>query len=127
MDRGSEHEAFEWDWATLSEEVLSGMRDWRVQHPRASLSEIEVELDAHLARMRARMLERIVQQSPTTTWRQGAGDQEEARPTCPQCGTWLEPRGRRTRRLRTVGGQEVQLQREYGVCPQCGQGLFPPG
>lgn len=127
MDRGSEREAFERDWAALSEEVLSGMRDWRVQHSQASLSEIEVELDARLARMRARMLERVAQQSPTTTWRQGAGDKEEAQPTCPQCGTRLEPHGRRTRRLRTIGGQEVQLQREYGVCPQCGQGLFPPG
>ncbi len=123
----NEREAFERDWAALSEEVLSGMRDWRVQHPRATLSEIEVELDARLARMRARMLERVAQQSTATTWRQKAADQEDAAPQCPHCGTRLEPHGRRTRRLRTAGGQQVQLERDYGVCPQCGQGLFPPG
>jgi hypothetical protein len=28
--------AFEQRWAALSEEVLTGMRDWRVQHPPAA-------------------------------------------------------------------------------------------
>jgi ribosomal protein L34E len=133
----NEREAFERDWAALSEEVLSeevlsdevlsGMADWRAQHPRATLSEIELELDGRLARVRARMLERVAQQSAARTWRQKAADQEDAAPRCAQCGTRLEPHGRRTRRLRTSGGQELRLQRDYGVCPQCGQGLFPPG
>lgn len=124
----TERETFEREWATLSAEVLSGMADWRAQHPRATLSEIEGELDARVARMRARLLEQVAQQSAATTWRGKAHDhEEETAPPCPQCGTPLEPRGRRTRRLRTTGGQQVQLQREYGVCPQCGQGLFPPG
>ena len=124
----NEREAFERDWAALSEEVLSGMADWRAQHPRATLSEIETELDGRLARMRARLLERVAQQSAATTWRQKAAPGgEDAAPRCAQCGTRLEPYGRRTRRLRTGGGQELRLQRDYGVCPHCGQGLFPPG
>jgi ribosomal protein L34E len=123
----TEREAFEREWAALSEEVLCGMADWRAQHPHATLSEIEAELDVRLARMRVRMLERVAQQSAATTWRQSGSDQEEAAPRCAQCGTRLEPHGRRMRRLRTTGGQQVTLQREYGVCPQCGQGLFPPG
>jgi len=122
-----ERETFERDWAALSEDVLSGMADWRAQHPRATLTEIEEELDVRLARMRARMLERVAQQSAATTWRQAAGDQEGTAPPCPHGGTRLEPHGRQRRRLRTVGGQQVQLEREYGVCPQCGQGRFPPG
>ncbi len=52
----SEQEPFEQEWAALSEDVLSGMQDWRAQHPQATLSEIEVELDARLARLRARLL-----------------------------------------------------------------------
>jgi ribosomal protein L34E len=102
-----------------------------VQHPHATFSEIEQELDTRLAGMRARMLERVAQQSAATTWRQPAADQasgqEATAPRCPSCGTPLEARGRHRRRMRTSGDQEVALEREYGVCPQCGQGLFPPG
>jgi ribosomal protein L34E len=127
VDQDGERGAFEREWAALSTEVLSGIADWRVQHPQASLSEIEQEVDARLARMRARMLERVAQQSAATTWRLKASDQAEVAPRCPHCGTPLEPQGRRTRRLRTSGGQQVQLEREYGRCPRCGQGLFPPG
>jgi hypothetical protein len=124
-------EAFERDWAALSADVLSGMSDWRAQHPRATLRVIAVELDGHRARRRARRRawrrERIAQPSQATTWRQAAKDPEGAVPTGPQGGTWLELQGRRTRRLRSVGGQELQVPRAYGVCVQCGQGLFPSG
>jgi ribosomal protein L34E len=131
VEDNQEREAFEREWAALSEEVLSGMADWRAQHPHATFSEIEAALDARLARMRARMLERVAQQSTARTWRpatrdQGT-DQEEGAPRCPSCGARLDPRGRHPRRLRTSGGQAVALDRDYGVCPQCGQGLFPPG
>jgi YgiT-type zinc finger domain-containing protein len=123
MDR--EEGVFDQQWASLSEEVLSGMRDWRAQHPRATLQEIEAELDSRLFGMRARLLEQIAQHSQAAVW-SGRG-LEQAGPTCPQCGAALEPRGRKTRRLKTHGGQELALHREYGVCPACGRGLFPPG
>jgi uncharacterized protein YPO0396 len=32
-------------WRQLSEEVITGMAEWREQHPRATLSEIEAALD----------------------------------------------------------------------------------
>jgi hypothetical protein len=127
VDGDEQRTAFAQEWAAMSEEVLSGMADWRAQHPRAPLSAIETELDSRLARLRARLLERVAQQSAATTWRLPTGDQEDAAPRCASCGAPLEPRGQHRRRLRTSGGQEVTLEREYGVCPQCGQGLFPPG
>jgi hypothetical protein len=83
-------EAFEREWAALSEEVLSGMADWRSQHPHAIFSEIEAELDTRLARMRARMLERVAQQSAATTWRQPTSDREDVAPRCPHCGAPLQ-------------------------------------
>jgi uncharacterized protein with PIN domain len=46
---------------------------------------------------------------------------------CPHCGAKLEKKGKKKRRLQTWGGREVELEREYGVCPECGQGIFPPG
>ncbi len=111
------------DWATLSAEVLSGMRDWRTQHPQASLREIETALDERLARLRARMLETLAHASPAADWAH-AGVAE--RPRCPACGELLQARGKRTRRLKTQGGHEVTLRRDYGSCPACGRQLFPP-
>ena len=110
-------------WRQLSEEITSCMREWRVQHPKATLREIETEFDQRWARARARMLEDLALQSTTATW------QEEARlqqPTCPECGTPLDERGSHPRTLLTQGGQQLTLERSYGVCPSCGSGLFPP-
>jgi hypothetical protein len=116
-----ESEAYEQKWAALSEEVLTGMRDWRVQHPQATLREIEDELDGRLARLRARMLEDLALHSRAAAWSGGAATSP---PGCPECGTALAPRGTHRRRLKTHGGQELTLPRTYGVCPTCGQGHF---
>ena len=43
---------------TLSDEILSGMHEWRLQHPNATLTEIEQALDERWYRLRARMLRR---------------------------------------------------------------------
>jgi hypothetical protein len=99
------------------------MCDWRVQHPTATLREIETELDARLARLRARMLEDLALQSAATSWRDSSVSQH---PTCPECATPLQERGTHPRSLHTHGGQLLTLQRSYGVCPACGTGLFPP-
>lgn len=110
-------------WHDLTEEIISGMRDWRAQHPRATFREIEDALDMRLHAMRARMLEHLVHQSTATAW-----DDAPALPppTCPQCGTRLQAHGHRHRAITTQGGQEVHLDRTYGTCPQCGAGVFPP-
>jgi hypothetical protein len=116
---------FEGKWAAVSEEVLSGMRDWRAQHPQATLTEIEREVDSRLAGMRTRLVEEVAVQSRATAWHRRVG--AEAAPGCSDCGEALQPRGQRVRRLKAHGGQELTIRREYGVCPHCGQGHFPPG
>ncbi len=116
-------EANERQWQAEAEAVLSGVKDWRVQHPRAPLREIETAVDERLRGMRARMVERLALASETTAVR----DQPlMARPTCRMCGTRLEPRGRHTRDVTTHGDQRIHLEREYAACPTCGVGLFPP-
>ena len=40
-------------WETLSAEILSGMREWRLQHPKATMREIE-EGSPSLLMMQAR-------------------------------------------------------------------------
>ena len=48
---------FDAQWDELAEEVLSGMKEWRLQHPKATLRQIETALDERLGKMRARMLQ----------------------------------------------------------------------
>ena len=110
-------------WHRLTEEIMSGMREWRAQHPKATLREMERELDARWARVRARMLEDMALASVAADWANApAGEQ----PTCPDCGQPLQLRGADTRTLQTHGGQQLHLHRQYGTCPACGAGLFPP-
>ncbi|SRR6266542_1462348 len=117
-------EPFEGQWRELAEGVITGMTEWRQQHPRATLAEIEAALDARLARLRAQMLQDAALASAATQWREAP---EGLRPGCPTCQTPLVSRGRGTRHLETQGGVEITLERRYGVCPACQTGLFPPG
>jgi predicted RNA-binding Zn-ribbon protein involved in translation (DUF1610 family) len=109
-------------WHQLTEEILTGMHEWRQQHPKATLREMENELDARWAKVRARMLQDMALQSVATAWKH---THAAAHPTCPHCGAALEDRGAHSRDLQTHGGQTITLERSYGVCPTCQVGLFP--
>ena len=118
-----EPESSEPTWEELSAEILSGMREWRLQHPKATLSEIEEALDERWYRLRARMLRDVALHSRAANWQHSSAAE---RPTCRVCGTPLILRGKHSRHLKTAGGQELTLERSYGLCPNCKQGLFPP-
>jgi|SRR5215212_2159001 len=105
----------------LSFDILTGMREWRLQHPHATLRDIEQALDERWYRVRARMLEDLALRSSAVSW----NDTTE-RPTCPDCGRPLIRRGRQVRHLKTHGGQELTLTRSYGYCRTCKKGSFPP-
>lgn len=111
----------EQSWREMSEEVIRGMRAWREQHPQATMREIESTLDEKLARLRARMLQDTALASRARDWRDKEGV------TCPDCEAQLKRRGKQKRYLQTHGGEGVVLSREYGECPTCGVGVFPPG
>ncbi len=109
-------------WNELSEEVMREVAEWRKQHPKVSFREIEEEIDQRLSGLRAKMLSDTASRSVAADW-----GQEGAEALCPKCGVKLERKGKKKRKLETQGGREVELVREYGVCPKCGQGIFPPG
>jgi hypothetical protein len=109
-------------WQTLSLEVITGMAEWRLQHPRATFKEIETALDERLEQLRAKLLQEAALLSQARDWREGS----EA-PRCPECGTALEGHTLKVRHLQTHGNQSIALERQYGVCPPCGSGFFPPG
>jgi hypothetical protein len=118
-----ERDSFDRRWWPLAQEVLTGMKEWRLQHPTATFTEIEAALDERLGQLRARMLEDVALASGAAAWSQ---ESDPERPLCPACGTPLQSRGSATRQLQTQAGQEVVLRRSYGTCPACGTGLFPP-
>ena len=121
------------EWRALTEDVLTGMREWRSAHPKASFADLEAAVEERLGRLRVRMLEDAALR--------GAGEAEaeaEARTPsrvlgearCPDCGATagrLGGRGRKPRTITVTGNQSVRLERGYGVCSACGVGLFPPG
>ena len=109
-------------WREPSGEVTKEVEHWREQHPKATFREIEAKIDQQLAELRAKMLSDTAMASAAADWEEtGAGE------VCPQCRVKLEGKGKKKRKLETRGRQEVELVREYGVCPKCGQGIFPPG
>ena len=109
------------EWRKMSEEVIRGLSEWRAKNAQATFREIEDEVDKRLAVLRARMMTDTAMQSDKAGWPAAGGA------TCPQCGEQLQKKGKKKRRLQTQAGQAIELEREYGVCPKCGQGFFPPG
>jgi hypothetical protein len=53
-------------WRQLTQEVMTGLREWRLQYPQATLRESETEPDTRLNHMRARLLEDLALQSAAT-------------------------------------------------------------
>jgi predicted RNA-binding Zn-ribbon protein involved in translation (DUF1610 family) len=97
------------------------MAEWREQHAKATLREIEEEIDKRLSVMRTRMISDAAMNSASKDWEAG-----EKAAVCPNCGVALTKKGKKKRKLETRGGQEIELEREYGIRPECGQGVFPP-
>jgi len=115
---------FDAEWDALAEEVLSGMKEWRLQHPKATLRQIEAALDERLGKMRARMLQDAVLARAAADLKMA---QEAEQSRCDACGVVLVERTVAERQLLTQHNQVLKLVRSYGVCPMCGTGLFPPG
>ena len=103
----------------MEQELREGMQAWRKLHPKATLDEIELELDRQIAVLRVQMVAETVATSKAV--------KGEGAVTCPVCGTKMEKGGQHKRKLKTYGKQELELVREYLHCPHCGQGFFPPG
>ena len=111
-------------WQQEAGAILTGFKEWRLQHPRGTLSEIEAALDERLARLRVRLLEDAALASAAADLR---ALPERERPGCPQCGQPMQLRGPETRQLTTTYEQSLTLRRHYAVCPACDEAVFPPG
>ena len=102
----------------VPDELAVKMRQWRQANPKATLTEIELAVEAELAELRRQLVQEMV--------REEADAQPEV-PDCPQCGRAMVKNGRRKRNLQAKEGQTIQLERQQWRCLSCGTTLFPPG
>ena len=100
------------------------LAQWRAEHPQASFDEIEDAVQAEVVCWQARLVEDVVAAGAVVA---EAGADAAAPPVCATCGIGLQRSGRRRRAVLSRQGQAIQVDRDYYVCPQCGDGLFPPG
>lgn len=114
---------FDNNWHNLSQDLMTSIKQWRLTHPKATLSQMEQALDELLGNLRARMLEDIALSSDAAD----LTDALSAQPIlCPQSGSQMESRGKKSRSLKTHHSQSLELSRSYAVCPTCEVGFFPP-
>ena len=95
---------------------------WGAAHPQATMREIEDVIEERLNRVRAELVEELAEKSrlrdigrlPAAEW-----------PRCEQCGEPLRERGRRTRRVRAKGGQQVVYRGATQIASPAGWGFSP--
>lgn len=112
------------DWVKKSQQILSGIKEWRQAHPKARFVEIEDEVHRRMMELEAQVLAEAAQESESREW---GRDGVQQAPRCPRCDVPLQARGKRKRTLQGNGGQSVVLNRTYGTCPRCGESFFPSG
>ena len=61
-------------WSGKSEEILTGMLEWRQQHPKATFREIEGEVDQRLAVLRAKMIADAALAYAQSEWEPGSAE-----------------------------------------------------
>jgi len=101
-----------------AEELFDELMEWEEQTNKPNLTQIE-EI---VLEMRKRFGERMAQ---TMIMRQ-----EERQPAervhCPECGGAMATKGLKDNQVETRIGN-LKIERGYYYCPDCKQGIFPPG
>src|ERR1700676_317298 len=75
----------------MSTEILTEIKEWRRANPRATYVQIEDEVHKRLMHLEARLIEGVIQESPSREW--GRGSEIDAAP-CPKCAASLQARGK---------------------------------
>lgn len=111
-------------WGQLFAEAEEQMRQWRKEHKRATLTQIEQTVDAEMAQVRARIVEELALESELADL---SSVESAKRPVCPTCGRRLSANGQGRRTLTTEYEQVISLERSRAYCPHCQVSFFPPG
>ena len=106
-------------WDLAGRAVAQEVAGWRRGHPRATLTEIELAVEAAVSRLQGRLVEDLANGA-------GAASAGE-RPNCTECGRPMVRRGRHKREvLLARRATPLPLAREDWGCSSRGTGLFPP-
>lgn len=97
-----------------AEDIRGELREWRREHPTASLSAIDAEVERRYRDLLTEVVEEL------------ASAEQEAEGICPHCQQPMQRRGQHPHTVQGRGGKQITLRRGYAVCPVCGTGLFPP-
>ena len=88
----------------IYDEIVLGMKEWRLANPKAKMRDIEIEARKRVSRLEAHLIEESALTSEAKEW---AGEQAEERPHCPNCGEPLTARGKQVRKFQATGGREA--------------------
>lgn len=95
--------------------IQAALRQWRAEHPRATLAEIEAQVDTALSTVRSQTVADLALTGV-----------EAAAPACPTCGRSMQRHGQRPRHLVTRDEGQVILPLPRYRCPVCATELPPP-
>ena len=108
-------------WRAISEDIVTGVWEWRLQHPTATLAEIAAAVDTRRAPAR-----HPAASGRPRCRRRCLGHRPHGRTShLPLCQTPLGARGKQPRRLQAAGGRDLVRDRTSGVSPTGGGGRFP--
>jgi hypothetical protein len=101
-----------------AEELIEQLLEWEDGNPRPTLTQIEDEI-MHLRKELGKEMAKLVLEE------QGTKAQVPG-PNCPNCGKEMRYKGQKMDRVESRVG-ELEIERGYYYCPECEEGLFPPG
>ena len=80
----------ELSWTELQQKINQAMTQWRLEHPKATLKEIEIALDHQIGLLRASMLQSLALSTEAATSPAPTGA------ACPECQAPLHSRGKKS-------------------------------
>ena len=100
-----------------AERIIDELLAWEAEVEKPNLSQIEEVVLELRERLSQKMAESVI------------ASQEEVRPVpgpeCEECGEEMRYKGQKSKRVKSWVG-ELELERGYYYCEECGAGDFPP-
>jgi len=100
------------------EKVVDELIDWEERNETPNLTQIEDIVLKVRREIGEEMTEEVLSRVSAKTPVPG--------PACPKCGKEMRLKGEYRKQIESRTG-EVEYERSYYFCPECDEGLFPPG